>query len=224
MTSSEIIANIPVLIFKSSAFWFSLSIGAAILALLVKRYRPAWFVVSIMIVMHTIAEAAAKTQSLPILLGAATPFFFGYAALQLWTYFKRTNDKATGPKTDLIESVEILSNVFRQLPLGCIVLDRSCTIIEVNTALASDFGYTPSELVGLHVNALLPSESQEGHQDKVQSIIDGTRKPTGWRDVTGKHKNGSAVKIRLSVKPLSRGVFSNGPALGIGMTEMRDAG
>ncbi|MGL4454282.1 MAG: hypothetical protein ACRCUL_00265, partial [Plesiomonas sp.] len=65
----ETIASLPVLIFDSRAFLFSLSVGAAILALLVRRYRAVWFAVSIMIVLHTVAYAASKTNTFPILLG-----------------------------------------------------------------------------------------------------------------------------------------------------------
>lgn len=110
---------------------------------------------------------------------------------------------------------------FDQSPIGKIVLDRDAMIVQVNSALCNDFGYNPLELIGKHINFLVPERYHKGHTEKVRSVIDREIGPSGWRDVAGKHKDGRTIKIKLSVYALDMGLLHTGPAYGMGLTEMR---
>jgi PAS domain S-box-containing protein len=142
------------------------------------------------------------------------------ALVMIWIY--RSTPKTRIVKVgSIVAEADRLASVFDQLPMGAIVLDHDCTILHANQALCADFGYAPAELEGKHVNTIVPHRHHDGHEAKIQSVIDGMVGPSGWRSVVGLHKNGSEIKIKLSVRALEQGILSDGPGMGIGLTELR---
>ncbi|SEJ49218.1 PAS domain S-box-containing protein [Pseudomonas linyingensis] len=107
--------------------------------------------------------------------------------------------------TDLQAKEEEIRAVLDHL-LECVVTIDSRGIVQsVNPSIEPLFGYTPAELIGRNVSMLMPPQLSESHDDGIAHAIaryrqSGERHVTGLtREVTGRHKDGHAVDLEISV-------------------------
>ncbi len=86
--------------------------------------------------------------------------------------------------------------------LECVItIDCQGIVRSVNPAIEQLLGYRPEELLGRNVACLMDSPQRERHDDYLARYLrTGERHIIGFsREVTGRHKDGSAVSVELSV-------------------------
>lgn len=94
--------------------------------------------------------------------------------------------------------------VSQSMHFGVVTIDSSGTMLMVNKAMESIFGYTTEELLGRNVSMLMPDPDRSAHNGYLQRYIDtGERRiaETG-RDVIALRKNGDQFNMNLSVTRL----------------------
>lgn len=99
------------------------------------------------------------------------------------------------------ESEEELRAILDNLVEGVITIDEEGTILSLNRAIETIFGYDRDELIGNNVNSLMPEPHRTSHDDyltryrdtHVQHFI-GTP-----REVEGRHRDGSPFPIDISI-------------------------
>jgi PAS domain S-box-containing protein len=97
-------------------------------------------------------------------------------------------------------------SILRSAPDGMLVMDGHGVIVQTNAQLETLFGYEEKELIGSHVEMLLPAAIRDMHGTKqgefvASGCLDRTMAST--LNLRGCHKNGSEfpVEIRLSQLP-----------------------
>ncbi|APR05068.1 diguanylate cyclase/phosphodiesterase (GGDEF & EAL domains) with PAS/PAC sensor(s) [Thauera chlorobenzoica] len=103
--------------------------------------------------------------------------------------------------TELEAKKEEIRAVLDHLLECVITIDRHGTIRRVNPAIEPLLGYTPAELLGRNVSCLMDSPHRDQHDGYLARYLQsGERHIIGSsREVTGRHKNGTAVSLELSV-------------------------
>ncbi|WGW02442.1 sensor histidine kinase [Tropicibacter oceani] len=93
---------------------------------------------------------------------------------------------------------------------GMIVSRPDGTIIDVNPAVETLFGYTPQELLGRNITCLMESHIGRKHSGFVDaSLADARPKPmAGQRDIAGVAKSGARIPLEISVSRLGQGADS----------------
>lgn len=103
-------------------------------------------------------------------------------------------------KHQLLEREAKLNSIFNASVEGIITIDKSNTIVSVNAAVETIFGYKPDEIVGSCITKLMPSPPKNVNDYK----LPGTVAPIGQiQEVEGRHKNGTTVPLDLSVAGFS---------------------
>jgi PAS domain S-box-containing protein len=93
-----------------------------------------------------------------------------------------------------------LNAIFNASVEGIITIDLSGTIVSVNAAVETIFGYKPEELMAWTINKLMPSSPKE----MTDSRLPGAVKCAGQiQEIEGIHKNGSVVPLDLSIAEYS---------------------
>ncbi|MCB9556956.1 MAG: PAS domain S-box protein [Deltaproteobacteria bacterium] len=89
-------------------------------------------------------------------------------------------------------------------PSAMVLVDRYGAITLVNSETERLFGYSRSELVGKHVETLLPEAMAERHAILRERFNQApTQRPMGsGRELHGRHKNGTMVPIEIALNPL----------------------
>lgn len=108
----------------------------------------------------------------------------------------------------LREENPIFKTIFEAVSEGVVVVDSSQTIIGTNQSANTMFGYLHNELIGLHLNVLIPRESHAIHSVHVKdfSSKNQQRRMGVGRDIFGLHKNGSKFPVEAGLNPF---VFEN---------------
>ncbi|QDK33439.1 PAS domain-containing sensor histidine kinase [Sphingomonas sp. IC081] len=96
------------------------------------------------------------------------------------------------------------TQIFENLPLGLLVIDGRQRIVQVNSALADEFGYAREELVGRSLEMLLPERYRASHAGHVEGY---TRAPESramgsGRDLTGRHRSGREIPVEIALTRL----------------------
>ncbi|WP_395390897.1 PAS domain S-box protein [Novosphingobium sp. BL-8A] len=96
------------------------------------------------------------------------------------------------------------SQIFENLPLGLIVIDGGQRIVQLNQALANQFGYSREELVGRSLDVLLPPRYRTEHQHHIDAY---TRAPVArsmglGSDLTGLHRLGREIPVEVALTRL----------------------
>lgn len=96
------------------------------------------------------------------------------------------------------------SQIFENLPLGLIIIDARQRIVQLNQALADQFGYEREELVGQPLEMLLPPRYRTDHYHHVDGY---TRAPVAramglGRDLTGLHRLGREIAVEVALTRL----------------------
>jgi PAS domain S-box-containing protein len=99
------------------------------------------------------------------------------------------------------------SQIFENLPLGALVVDSRQRIVQVNAALAGEFGYPREELVGQSLEMLLPPRYREPHREHVTGYVQApsSRMMGSGRDLTGLHRSGQEIPVEIALTRLENG-------------------
>ncbi|GAB3022220.1 PAS domain S-box protein [Bowmanella dokdonensis] len=86
-------------------------------------------------------------------------------------------------------------------PFGKLVTDARGEIVLTNSALCELFGYQEKELLGQHVNMLLPPELRDGHRQQVAEITQGQRSAglMTSRLVYGQARDGGKIPVEVTL-------------------------
>jgi len=85
-----------------------------------------------------------------------------------------------------------------------LMIDEAGTIILVNAQVERLFGYSRDELVGRHMDMLVPERSRSRHPMFRESFFTNPRsRPMGaGRDLFGRRRDGSEVPVEIGLNPL----------------------
>ena len=109
---------------------------------------------------------------------------------------------------DLAQGEARIRAVMDNVADGIITISEQGIIDKVNPAMAHIFGYSASELVGQHVNMLIPEESRQNRdaflledlEDDSGKVIVGV-----VREIIGKKKNGAVFPMDLAISDMRLG-------------------
>ena len=89
-------------------------------------------------------------------------------------------------------------------PDAMVIVDQHGVIVLVNALTKRMFGYLPEELIGKHVEILMPLQMRESHEDhRVAYSTDlQPREMSGGLELLGLRKNGTPFPIEVSLSPL----------------------
>jgi PAS domain S-box-containing protein len=92
-------------------------------------------------------------------------------------------------------------DIFRAAPDGIVVVDDTGCIASANRLAGAIFGYTPAELVGLPVEALVPERYRTQHVENRKEYTEHpTRRPMGLAlSLLGRRKNGEEFPVDISL-------------------------
>ncbi len=107
-------------------------------------------------------------------------------------------------RNTLARSEQQLRALVTASPLGIVLVDREGIINVANPRIAEMFGYTTDELVGQHIEILVPERLQNVHQIYRKHYHEEpyTRAMGEGRDIIGKRKDGSEFPIEVSLSPI----------------------
>jgi PAS domain S-box-containing protein len=108
-------------------------------------------------------------------------------------------------KQQLIERETKLNSIFNAAVEGIISVDLSGTIVSVNNAVETIFGYSKDELINCNINKLIPLEQRKNHAQHLGNAAShGLSGVVGKiREVIGMRKDGSPVPLDISIAQFS---------------------
>ncbi|MEJ2652860.1 MAG: EAL domain-containing protein [Gammaproteobacteria bacterium] len=85
-----------------------------------------------------------------------------------------------------------------------ITMDETGIIESANKAVHNVFGYTPEELLGRHVNMLMPSLLRDEQEQFVEGFItqEGYRGSGVGREISGRRKDGNIIPLDIAVSEM----------------------
>ncbi|NIR41504.1 MAG: PAS domain S-box protein, partial [Actinobacteria bacterium] len=97
--------------------------------------------------------------------------------------------------------------LFAHVPIGILVVAPTGVVKAANPAAAALFGYAPDELVGLDVDALVPSRHREAHVAHRAAYAEApvARRMGGERVLTALRKDGSERAVEVGLAPAPDG-------------------
>ncbi|HEY3387177.1 MAG TPA: PAS domain-containing sensor histidine kinase [Saprospiraceae bacterium] len=101
-------------------------------------------------------------------------------------------------------ALSILKSVVETAVDGILVIDTSGTMLMVNPAVITLFGYASDELLGNNISMLMPTPHRENHDGYLHNYLTtGIKKIIGiGREVEGLRKDGSRFPLRLAVSEI----------------------
>jgi PAS domain S-box-containing protein len=101
-------------------------------------------------------------------------------------------------------SDELSKNLLELGPDATVVVDAEGTIIFANAQVARTFGYSPGELTGQSVEALLPQRFRGGHKEHRARFALQPRPRAMGEGLTlfGQHKDGHEFPVEISLSPV----------------------
>tara|TARA_R110000850_G_scaffold218852_3_gene344421 strand:+ start:6216 stop:7466 length:1251 start_codon:yes stop_codon:yes gene_type:complete len=86
---------------------------------------------------------------------------------------------------------------------GVVIVDSKQTIVSVNASLEAMFGFTAEELLGQHLNILIPKPIHNAHVKYVDRFVeDSDKRSMGHgRNLHGVHKNGQLIPVEAGLNP-----------------------
>jgi PAS domain S-box-containing protein len=104
--------------------------------------------------------------------------------------------------------------VLRDDTRAAVIIDRDGIIQQINPQFVTQFGYGTPEVVGQHVNMLLPEDRRDGHKDHIATWFMHPRaRPMGEAlNIQGRNKNGELMDldIQLSYVETDMGIMALG--------------
>jgi PAS domain S-box-containing protein len=120
-----------------------------------------------------------------------------------------SNHEPSTPGT--LAEVLLSSDLLETLPDAVIAVDRTGTIVQLNSQTEDLFGYKRDELIGQKVEMLVPDSYRSAHQSHRRSFAEApkTRRMGANLDLYGKRRNGSEFPVEISLSPVStdKGMF-----------------
>jgi PAS domain S-box-containing protein len=88
-----------------------------------------------------------------------------------------------------------------------LTIDQTSTILFVNGAVEKAFGYTPAEIVGQKITALMPERMRHRHEEAIRRYLETGEKRISWNAVSllGLHKNGREINLDVSFAEVGTG-------------------
>lgn len=107
---------------------------------------------------------------------------------------------------------------------GVVIVDSSQQIVSVNKSLEQMFGYSNHELLGQHLNILIPKNIHSVHGTYVKDFIKKSdkRQMGHGRNLFGVHKKGHLIPVEAGLNPFEWEGKSFVMALVIDITERRE--
>ncbi len=115
------------------------------------------------------------------------------------------------PITDVqeaaIQRAALLPLIFEALPDAVVVVKKDGSIFLFNTAAEYMFGWTRAQVMGKHVNVLLPDYQGETHAELVKSyfMAPKVREMGAGKTLKAKHHNGSEFIVLIRLSPVTQG-------------------
>ncbi|AXP79521.1 Signal transduction histidine-protein kinase BarA [Mariniflexile rhizosphaerae] len=99
---------------------------------------------------------------------------------------------------------DVFNVLFEAVSEGVIVVNNQQHIVETNASAERMFGYNKDELIGQHLNVLIPQKYHAGHAAHVEGFMDHkeSRQMGRGRDLFGAHKNGNSFPVEAGLNPL----------------------
>ena len=89
---------------------------------------------------------------------------------------------------------------------GCVaalLVDRESVVVAVTNLGAELFGYSPGEIIGVHINDLMAEEFRSRHEQFVDQYWQNPKTlQMGLRKIPGLKKNGTAFSATFWLKPV----------------------
>jgi len=114
-------------------------------------------------------------------------------------------------KQELQKSSNRLNGIIQTATDGIITIDAAHTIIMVNSAAENYFGYESQEMLGMHLDQVIPMRHRHGHSQRVNAFgqtgksIRQMGVESADFSVTGLKKNGNEFPIEASISSLTEG-------------------
>ncbi|WP_369994241.1 ATP-binding protein [Winogradskyella sp.] len=105
----------------------------------------------------------------------------------------------------IFQNVKDVFNVlFEAVSEGVIVVDKTQHIVAANQSAESMFGYTDNDLIGKHLDTLIPKPYRANHQSHVDGFMKQQKKRQmgKGRDLYGAHKDGNSFPVEAGLNPL----------------------
>ncbi len=107
------------------------------------------------------------------------------------------------------ESEARLSEIFNIAPAAIITADHELKITIFNKAAAEIFEYEPDQVIGEHINILIPEKFHKSHEMKIDEFNNSGGMPRNMSDragIYGQKKNGVIFPAAASVSSTGKGV------------------
>lgn len=97
----------------------------------------------------------------------------------------------------------LLNMLSEAISEGVVIVDSTQTIVSVNASLEAMFGYTADELLGQHLNILIPKTIHAAHEKYVDRFVEHSdkRQMGHGRNLHGVHKNGQFIPVEAGLNP-----------------------
>ena len=104
---------------------------------------------------------------------------------------------------DFGDNSAIFNLLFEGISEGIIVVDQHHKVVEVNSAAEIMFGYQKDELLGQHLELLIPKEYRHTHHKHVERFVKKSEKRQmgHGRDLYGRRKNGDIFPVEAGLNP-----------------------
>ncbi|WP_192901701.1 PAS domain-containing sensor histidine kinase [Psychroflexus aestuariivivens] len=104
---------------------------------------------------------------------------------------------------DFGDNSAIFNLLFEGISEGVIVVDEHQKVVEVNSAAELMFGYQKNELLGQHLELLIPKEYRNSHHKHVERFVENSEKRQmgHGRDLYGRRKNGDVFPVEAGLNP-----------------------
>lgn len=98
---------------------------------------------------------------------------------------------------------DVFNILFEAVSEGVIVVDDFQNIVATNVSVEEMFGYAPKELIGKHLNTLIPQKYHTGHDKYFKNFIkeDVSRKMGIGRDLNGIRKDSTMFPVEIGLNP-----------------------
>ncbi|HYI94740.1 MAG TPA: PAS domain S-box protein, partial [Bryobacteraceae bacterium] len=83
---------------------------------------------------------------------------------------------------------------------GIVIIDSDSSLLFVNSAAATLFGYTPEELIGQSLTVLMPEELRARHRAGISTYLESGVRRLTWRSIElpGLHRSGQRIPLEIA--------------------------
>ncbi len=119
------------------------------------------------------------------------------------------NMSAISPdENSFAQTSKLLQQIIDSGPNAMLMVNDTGAITLCNDEVSLLFGYSKKELLGQHVNLLLPAEHHHAHTQTVKNFLQNPsekRKIGNGRELFGSHKDGRKIPVEMGLSPLNAG-------------------